>query len=53
MFGMFIGKSALVLPADVDFGLGRMYEAQAQDLSIETRAFRTMKEAHHWLSEDE
>ncbi len=47
------GKSALVFPADVDFGLGRMYEAQAQDLHIETRVFRTMEEAHHWLNEDE
>jgi hypothetical protein len=47
------GKSALVLPADVDFGLGRMCEAQAQDLHIKTRVFRTMEEALHWLKEDE
>ncbi len=47
------GKSALVFPADVDFGLGRMYEAQAQDLHIKTRVFRTMEEALHWLNEDE
>lgn len=47
------GKSALVLPADVDFGLGRMYEMQAQDLPIKTSVFRTMEEALHWLEEDE
>ena len=47
------GKSALVFPDDVDFGLGRMYEAQAQDLHIETRVFRTMEEALHWLNDDE
>jgi len=46
------GKSALVFPADVDFGLGRMYEAQAQNLHVKTRVFRTMEEAHHWLQED-
>ena len=46
------GKSALVFPEDVDFGLGRMYEAQTQDLHIETRVFRTMEEALHWLEKD-
>ncbi len=47
------GKSALVFPADVDFGLGRMYETQAQDLPIKTRVFRTMEEALRWLNEGE
>ena len=47
------GKSALVFPDDVDFGLGRMYEAQAQDLYIKTRVFRTMEEALHWIEEDD
>ncbi len=47
------GKSALIVPEDVDFGLGRMYEAQTTGLPIETRVFRTMEEALHWLAEDE
>ncbi len=47
------GKSALIVPADVDFGLGRMYEAQETGLPIETRVFRTMEAALKWLNEEE
>ena len=31
------GKSELVFPEGVDFGLGRMYEAQVQDLHIKNQ----------------
>ena len=47
------GKNALVFPSDLDYGLGRMYEIQAQDLPIDINVFRTMEEALEWLNEGE
>jgi len=45
------GRSALVLPGDVGFGLGRMYEAMAEgkDHPVEHAVFRSVAEALKWL----
>jgi hypothetical protein len=45
------GKTAIVAPADITFGLIRMYEfvTDVQDLAFETRTFRSATEADEWL----
>lgn len=45
------GKTALVLPSDLQFGLGRMYEtfAELENAPIPVRSFRSMPEAMAWL----
>ncbi|MGD8367067.1 MAG: hypothetical protein PVG78_05460 [Desulfobacterales bacterium] len=45
------GKTALVAPTDLDFGLSRIGEAYAacSDLAWEIRAFRSMAEAIAWI----
>ncbi len=45
------GKTAIVAPADITFGLTRMYEfvTEVQDLPFETRTFRSASEAYEWL----
>ncbi len=47
------GRTALVAPLDVNFGLSRMVEAygQGEDLPWEIRAFRSMDEAFGWIDE--
>lgn len=45
------GKTAIVVPQDLGFGLGRMYEAysEIEMFPTENRAFRTMEQAWQWL----
>jgi hypothetical protein len=43
-------KVAVVAPADVDFGVARMYEAHANELSVDLRVLRSTEEAWGWLS---
>jgi hypothetical protein len=45
------GKTAIVSKLDVNFGLGRMYEAYAQhqNLPIIYRTFRDIEKAKKWL----
>ena len=49
------GKTAIVAPTDIAFGLTRMYEfmTDIQDYSFKTQAFRTTQEAYRWLLEEE
>jgi len=49
------GKTAIVAPTDLTFGLTRMYGimTEVQDLPFETQVFRTTEEAHQWLLETE
>jgi hypothetical protein len=44
------GMSAIVVSKDVDFGVGRMFEAHAQDLPWQTKIFRDLESATQWLS---
>lgn len=45
------GKTAIVVPQDLSFGLGRMYETltEIERFTTPTRAFRTLAEALVWL----
>ncbi|MFC1896670.1 hypothetical protein ACFL0Q_08465 [Thermodesulfobacteriota bacterium] len=45
------GKTALVQPGNIDYGLGRMIEAHAEivQLPLEIRAFRDVESARAWL----
>lgn len=45
------GKTALLMPTDISFGLGRMFQAflGSDDLPYEFTAFRGMPEARKWL----
>lgn len=45
------GKTALVVPHDLSFGLGRMYESLTdfESFWVGNRAFRSMEEAEEWL----
>ncbi|MBW2334819.1 MAG: hypothetical protein JRF06_06940 [Deltaproteobacteria bacterium] len=45
------GKTAFVFNRDVEFGLGRMYEAlsKIEDIQSENKTFRDMTEAKKWL----
>ena len=49
------GKTAIVAPTDIAFGLTRMYEfmTEIQNYSFKTQAFRTTREAHRWLLEED
>jgi len=40
-----------IMPTDQQFGLGRMWEAYAQDMPWQHRIFRSMDEAKEWLKE--
>lgn len=42
-------RAALVVSDELGFGLARMYQAFAQDSSIETRIFYELAEANDWL----
>ncbi len=48
------GKTAILAPADVDFGLARMTGAFSEiaESPWEVRAFRTLEEAAEWLEID-
>ena len=45
------GKSALVMPRDLHFGLGKMFQAYSEidNLQIEVEVFRNIEEAIAWL----
>ncbi len=45
------GKTALVLPKDLQFGVGRVFESYAElaDMPVTVRSFRLMAEAAAWL----
>ncbi len=48
------GRTAIVASKDVNFGLARMFGAlatSANNLAVETRVFRDIKEASSWLTE--
>ena len=49
------GKTAIVAPTDITFGLTRMYQlvTDVQDLPFETRIFRSTSEAYEWLLQTE
>ena len=49
------GKTAIVAPKDITFGLSRMYETmkEMQNLPFPTMAFRTQEEAYDWLFSSE
>jgi hypothetical protein len=44
-------KTALVVPSDLAYGMALMWSAliELEDLPVENRAFRSMKEAKEWL----
>lgn len=42
-------RSAIVVSEDLAYGLARMFEAYADESSIETRIFRDMEAARSWL----
>ncbi len=44
-------KVAIVAPADLAYGLSRMYEVYREDSVIHGRAFRNQEEALQWLKE--
>ena len=48
------GKTAIVAPTDIAFGLARMYEfmTEIQNYSFKTQAFRTTQEVYRWLLEE-
>jgi len=45
------GKAALVLPKDLSYGLGRMFEtfSEIENIPYEIRSFRGIDEAREWL----
>ena len=45
------GKTAIVGPKEIDYGLGRMYQAYAgiENLPYEYRIFKELEEAKDWL----
>jgi hypothetical protein len=45
------GKTGLVGPEDLDYGIGRMFQAYAslENLAVEYRIFRTLDEALAWI----
>ena len=45
------GKTALVVPHDLAFGLGKMWESHSkiESFAVENRAFRSIEEAKSWL----
>jgi hypothetical protein len=40
---------AFVLPSDLEFGMGRMWQAYADQAGRQSRVFRTRREAEKWL----
>ena len=49
------GKTGLVGPEDLDYGIGRMFPAYAslENLSVAYRIFRTLDEALAWIDEEQ
>ena len=48
------GKTAIIAPTDLAFGLARMYEFTSSEgeMPFDTKVFRTADEALQWLSPD-
>ena len=46
------GRSAMVVPDDIDYGIARAFQSYTADLPFESGVFRTMDEAIKWLTED-
>lgn len=48
------GKTAIVGPDDLTFGLARMYELNknSNDLPFDTRSFRSIDDAYSWILSD-
>lgn len=46
------GRTALVGPDDLNFGIGRMFQAfaNAEKLTVEYKTFRNMQDAMSWLN---
>jgi hypothetical protein len=46
------GKTALVLPGDLQFGLGRMFEtfAELENDCVQVQSFRSMDDAMAWIN---
>lgn len=42
---------AAVMPTDLEFGMGRMWEANTYPSNIQTHVFRTRVEAENWVKE--
>ena len=49
--GQYLGsrKVAFIAPADLEFGLGRMYELMEGDSPMETQVFRDARTACEWV----
>ena len=47
------GKTAIVVPTDLGFGMGRMLETYGQfaDVPFQVRIFRTQSQALQWMSD--
>lgn len=47
------GKTAIVSPVDLGFGLGRLYAARAEltHQEVQVSAFRSLDEAYAWIDE--
>jgi hypothetical protein len=45
------GRTAMVVPANIDYGIARAFQSYTADLSFETGVFRNMDEAIKWLAE--
>ena len=43
-------KIACVVPTDVEYGMGRIFLVQIENLPASYRLFRTQREAHDWLT---
>ena len=48
---MFGGKTAIVAPQDVTFGLARVFEIRTAGTDREIMVFRTYEEAAEWIEE--
>jgi hypothetical protein len=48
------GKTAIIAPSDLAFGLGRMYQSSSppEDLPFEIQVFRETEAAQQWLAEN-
>ena len=45
------GKTAVVAPHDINFGLARMFEAKTAGIHRDIRVFRTMDDAKDWIGD--
>ena len=48
------GKTAIVSPRDLEFGIGRMFDTfgEIKNVKFEIRVFRNLPAAREWLGED-